>query len=298
MAQFSRLNDIKHIKIPTNCSMPSLFYDINLNPITLEKRWYNHPTLNEIVEIVKNTMDINISLLYVHKSRSKGRISMQYLRRTQLSLNEITKGLLVGSGQFCGKLELSAKFFREDFVLKYWEYEIDIVGDKAKIAVEAGPIFALYLWGKKNICVVQLSNSYNIYYCNQTDDKIIIWDYMDMNNYFIHFTPKYVIKVPKSVVIVLAGKAKVLYSNYNFRKSKTNIPWKAKSEKKGNKICDNCGESDALQMCSACQKVYYCSKKCQKIGWKKMHRHDCIAKYIPHVFTFPNSGPGEYIVII
>ena len=42
--------------------------------------------------------------------------------------------------------------------------------------------------------------------------------------------------------------------------------------------CANCGGSQAgqqtLQMCSACKKIKYCSKVCQKSHWK-IHRQGC-----------------------
>ena len=47
--------------------------------------------------------------------------------------------------------------------------------------------------------------------------------------------------------------------------------------------CDVCGLSnwdEILSACSDCLSVYYCSKKCQKIGWKvKGHRHRCNKRF-------------------
>ena len=43
--------------------------------------------------------------------------------------------------------------------------------------------------------------------------------------------------------------------------------------------CDGCGqtfaEGAALQACSACVSVYYCSQKCQRVGWKAGHKVAC-----------------------
>lgn len=43
--------------------------------------------------------------------------------------------------------------------------------------------------------------------------------------------------------------------------------------------CQECGSTPSnvkLCLCSRCQKVWYCSKKCQNASWKKGHQHDCI----------------------
>lgn len=39
--------------------------------------------------------------------------------------------------------------------------------------------------------------------------------------------------------------------------------------------CDQCGKTGASKYCSACHKVYYCSKECQKTGWKGGHKEEC-----------------------
>jgi len=40
------------------------------------------------------------------------------------------------------------------------------------------------------------------------------------------------------------------------------------------KICENCGDI-ANKKCSGCSKVYYCSKDCQVIHWKLLHKKNC-----------------------
>lgn len=48
--------------------------------------------------------------------------------------------------------------------------------------------------------------------------------------------------------------------------------------------CDRCGARNSsercLYPCSGCLKVWYCSKRCQKIQWKKLHRERCDKKHI------------------
>lgn len=39
--------------------------------------------------------------------------------------------------------------------------------------------------------------------------------------------------------------------------------------------CDHCGAQGAKKCCSACHQVYYCSKECQKAGWKRGHKEEC-----------------------
>ena len=41
-------------------------------------------------------------------------------------------------------------------------------------------------------------------------------------------------------------------------------------------VCQNCGEAlKPLLMCSACHKVKYCSRTCQKRHWKEGHKYEC-----------------------
>jgi len=45
-------------------------------------------------------------------------------------------------------------------------------------------------------------------------------------------------------------------------------------------VCENCGSdgnTNPLKTCSRCKLVYYCSKECQTIHWKKGHRKTCIS---------------------
>eukprot|EP01084_Bolivina_argentea_P038909 71925_1 len=39
--------------------------------------------------------------------------------------------------------------------------------------------------------------------------------------------------------------------------------------------CFNCNQRSKLSSCTGCMKVMYCSKRCQKIHWKKIHRKMC-----------------------
>eukprot|EP01084_Bolivina_argentea_P023788 44432_1 len=49
--------------------------------------------------------------------------------------------------------------------------------------------------------------------------------------------------------------------------------------------CDICAVKCSqckLYPCSGCFNIYYCSKRCQKIGWtRKMHRKICGKKFMP-----------------
>merc|ERR1712129_66122 len=41
-------------------------------------------------------------------------------------------------------------------------------------------------------------------------------------------------------------------------------------------MCNNCGASMIkLHSCSGCMKLFYCSKKCQKLHWNLDHRLKC-----------------------
>lgn len=39
--------------------------------------------------------------------------------------------------------------------------------------------------------------------------------------------------------------------------------------------CDHCGNTGASKYCSACHKVYYCDRTCQRAGWKGGHKEEC-----------------------
>ena len=46
--------------------------------------------------------------------------------------------------------------------------------------------------------------------------------------------------------------------------------------------CANCGAADvALQVCSGCKLVSYCSKLCQKEDWRKCHKESCCKPQTP-----------------
>jgi hypothetical protein len=46
------------------------------------------------------------------------------------------------------------------------------------------------------------------------------------------------------------------------------------------KICNQCGSLVKPKNCSQCKTIAYCSIKCQKIHWKKIHKNQC-AKALP-----------------
>jgi len=41
--------------------------------------------------------------------------------------------------------------------------------------------------------------------------------------------------------------------------------------------CAQCGNPNNLRLCTGCKKRYYCSKECQKIHWKELHKFQCEA---------------------
>merc|ERR1711871_1467284 len=43
----------------------------------------------------------------------------------------------------------------------------------------------------------------------------------------------------------------------------------------GAMVCAQCGSENAPNVCSACRKVNYCSRKCQIAHWKHSHKHVC-----------------------
>eukprot|EP01084_Bolivina_argentea_P125708 222683_1 len=43
--------------------------------------------------------------------------------------------------------------------------------------------------------------------------------------------------------------------------------------------CKYCGNKNALKACIGCMKAVYCSRKCQKIDWKKRHNQICTKKW-------------------
>jgi MYND finger len=47
------------------------------------------------------------------------------------------------------------------------------------------------------------------------------------------------------------------------------------NEVKRGVACGNCGKLDCHLQCSACLKVSYCSKACQREAWKNGHREEC-----------------------
>eukprot|EP01084_Bolivina_argentea_P037838 69973_1 len=59
-------------------------------------------------------------------------------------------------------------------------------------------------------------------------------------------------------------------------KKKTNI---VLIQNKIKKLCIICStesnKTNKIKICSACQMVYYCGKRCQKISWKYQHRYQC-----------------------
>ena len=67
----------------------------------------------------------------------------------------------------------------------------------------------------------------------------------------------------------------------------------------GNKCCNHCGiSSKPLKLCSVCQRVYYCSRKCCKIGWKNGHRNVCIANHKPEQAMFNRGDIGVKVIVV
>ncbi|KAI0564827.1 hypothetical protein FGB62_23g228 [Gracilaria domingensis] len=42
-------------------------------------------------------------------------------------------------------------------------------------------------------------------------------------------------------------------------------------------VCDVCGKAGVNKICAACRTVYYCSRECQRDGWRSGHRERCTA---------------------
>ena len=97
----------------------------------------------------------------------------------------------------------------------------------------------------------------------------------------LYFTSWYYYKINKGSVIYLWGNGKKLFENF-MKKNHIKLPWisKSKKKKRKNKYCNHCKAKNTkynkLKLCSLCQRVYYCSRHCQKISWKYTHRHNCI----------------------
>ena len=57
-------------------------------------------------------------------------------------------------------------------------------------------------------------------------------------------------------------------------------------------VCDCCGTSSvSLKRCGMCKHMFYCSKECQKIHWKKIHKKTC--EGLPHVDFRVVEDPEE-----
>ena len=92
------------------------------------------------------------------------------------------------------------------------------------------------------------------------------------------------IDVGEGDLINMSGFGKQMYVSGLFRKNKNiRIPWiennkkRRKKRKKYIKQCKQCKciNSDKLKLCSGCLLVWFCSKHCQKISWKKGHKYKC-----------------------
>ena len=42
-----------------------------------------------------------------------------------------------------------------------------------------------------------------------------------------------------------------------------------------NRVCDECGATGAKLRCTKCKACFYCSEKCQKRNWKRIHKRVC-----------------------
>ena len=91
------------------------------------------------------------------------------------------------------------------------------------------------------------------------------------------------------------GKYLVNYVNRNWSKlmPKFRKKWR-------NSTCNNCKIKDintTLKACRGCQRVYYCSRRCQKNSWKTTHRYECgkhwYQDHIRTVITKPLSMTGK-----
>ncbi|OQR96560.1 hypothetical protein THRCLA_07243 [Thraustotheca clavata] len=83
------------------------------------------------------------------------------------------------------------------------------------------------------------------------------------SNLMIH-TEKWVMYAPKS-------------QEYNEAiDEEDNAYWREQAK---GKMCDHCHESPPkLMRCVRCQNAYYCSKTCQKLAWKAIHKAECVSK--------------------
>mmetsp|Transcript_4852 Transcript_4852/g.8121 ORF Transcript_4852/g.8121 Transcript_4852/m.8121 type:complete len:131 (-) Transcript_4852:445-837(-) len=59
-------------------------------------------------------------------------------------------------------------------------------------------------------------------------------------------------------------------------------------------VCNYCGKADAPSSCSACKRVSYCNRECQRADWKFGHKNLCQLKEEVEEEEENEDEEGEY----
>eukprot|EP01083_Nonionella_stella_P028938 79762_1 len=94
------------------------------------------------------------------------------------------------------------------------------------------------------------------------------------------FTDFNKVSIGEGDVMTLSFLAKGFYERWMFKQGII-LPWNSKVQNsKMIKHCERCGSYNSsmikLKKCARCKCVYYCSRHCQKISWKLIHRMQCL----------------------
>ncbi len=121
----------------------------------------------------------------------------------------------------------------------------------------------MYQMKRKQKAIFHIEFSKKIIFISNKQTKFKIWQLTKQG---------FAVQIVKNGRIKLFGKMKFVFE-MQLLLSKIHIPWIVDQL---DSKCYCCGKTTkSLKLCSGCQTVYFCSKKCQKINWKKKHRYSC-----------------------